>query len=102
FQCRAARVERALITAQGKSEREADQLAVQYAWKAGFDPKGFIMLLDSISQQEYSKTAGFYRTHPHLDERMLDVFSEVQFLQESPATLRDSVEFHQIKERVQK
>ena len=102
FQGLDAIVDRALIAAQGKYEKEADQLGVQYAWKAGFDPKGFIMLLDSISQQEYSKTASFYRTHPHLDERMLDVFSEVQFLPESPATIRDSVEFHQIKERVQK
>jgi hypothetical protein len=102
FQGLDAIVDRTLMAAQEKYETEADQLGVQYAWKAGFDPRGFVMLFDSISQQEYSRTASFFRTHPHLDERMLDVFSEIQFLPEGPTPTRDSVEFHQIKERIQK
>lgn len=66
FQGLDAIVDRTLMAAQGKYEKEADQLGVQYAWKAGFDPKGFVMLLDSISRQEYSKTASFFRTHPEV------------------------------------
>ena len=64
--------------------------------------KGIVVLLDSISQKEYSKTAGFFRTHPQVDERLLDIFSEIQFLPESAAGTRDSLEFHQIKERIGK
>lgn len=100
FQGLDAIVDRAMTGAQGKYEKEADQLGVQYAWKAGFDPKGFITFLDSISQKNYSKTASFFRTHPNLDERLLDVFSEIQFLPESPAYIRDTIEFHLIKERL--
>ena len=100
FQGLDALVDRTLMDAQGKYEKEAGQLGVQYAWKAGFDPRGFVMLLDSISRQEASQTAGFFRTHPHLDERTLNVFSEIQYLPESKAGVRDSVEFHQMKERI--
>jgi predicted Zn-dependent protease len=102
FQGLDAIVDRTLIGSHEKYEQEADQLGVQYAWKAGFDPKGIVVLLDSISQKEYSKTAGFFRTHPQVDERMLDIFSEIQFLPESAAGTRDSLEFHQIKERIGK
>ena len=33
-------------------ELEADQLGMQYAWKAGYDPEGFIRLFDHMSQKE--------------------------------------------------
>jgi hypothetical protein len=101
FQGLDAIVDRTLLAAQGKYEKEADQLGVQYAWKAGFDPRGFVMLLDSIARKDHSKTAGFFRTHPDLDERVLGAFGEVLFLPDRPGSTRDSVEFHRMRERIQ-
>lgn len=94
-------VDRSLIGAKGKYQKEADQLGIQYAWKAGFDPKGSIALLDSIAQKEYSKTASFFRTHPGLDERLLSLFAEIEFLPVSETYTVDSPEFQQIKKRIQ-
>jgi len=41
-------VDRTLVDADGKFQKEADQLGIQYAWKSGFDPRGFVTFLDSI------------------------------------------------------
>jgi hypothetical protein len=73
-------VDKTLVGAKEKYQKEADQLAIQYAWKSGFDPRGFVAFLDSISTREYSRTASFFETHPHLDKRLLDAFAEIQFL----------------------
>jgi hypothetical protein len=73
-------VDKTLVGAKEKYQKEADQLAIQYAWKAGFDPRGFVAFLDSISAAEHSKTASFFHTHPHIEQRLLDTFAEIQFL----------------------
>jgi predicted Zn-dependent protease len=33
-------------------EAEADQLGAQYAWQAGYDPKGFITFFDKMANEE--------------------------------------------------
>src|SRR5436309_1448455 len=51
---------RALVSSNANTQREADQLGIQYAWNAGFDPKGFIAFLDSLAQEKpYSTTSRF-------------------------------------------
>jgi hypothetical protein len=91
--------DRALTGAGGKYEREADQLGIQYLWKAGFDPKGFITFLDSIAKdRQYSKSAGFFRTKPTLGERLVDAFSEIQYLPSAANQTVDSVKFQKAKE----
>ena len=46
-------------------ELEADQLAVQYLWNSGYDPKGFISFFDLMaSEKGYVNSASFFRTHP--------------------------------------
>jgi len=100
FQGLGGLVDRALAGAKGKYQKEADQMGIQYAWKAGFDPKGFINFLDTAAKQERSKTAGFFRTHSNLDERMIDIFTELEFLPKTSNPVTDSLEFQQTRRLV--
>jgi predicted Zn-dependent protease len=46
-------------------ELEADQLGVQYAWNAGYDPSGFIRFFDKIAMRDgYVNGASWFQTHP--------------------------------------
>ena len=42
----------ALAATQREFEDEADQLAVQYLWNAGYDPNAYITLLEKLLQRE--------------------------------------------------
>ena len=76
-----------------------DQLGIQYAWKAGFDPKGYIAFLDSLTKaEEYSRSARFTRTKPALGERLIDAFSEILYLPQKENYAVDSTEFRKAKE----
>src|SRR6187399_1323773 len=59
-----------------KYQKEADQLGAQYAWKAGFDPKGSLDFLEAL---EGSATAEFLPARPVLRARLLNLFSEVEY-----------------------
>jgi len=95
-------VDRALVSSNANAQREADQLGIQYAWNAGFDPKGFTAFLDSLTRErEYSRTARFFLTKPSLGERLVDAFTEIQFLPPRENYIVDSAEFRKAKERLQ-
>ena len=82
-------------------EEEADQLGVQYAWNAGYDPRGFVSFFDKMASEEgYVKSASFFRTHPPFFERIVSTFSEIEYLPPSQNLVVDSTEFQQIKERL--
>ena len=96
-------VDRALVSSNANTQREADQLGIQYAWNAGFDPKGFIAFLDSLAQEKpYSTNSRFFLTRPALGERLLDAFTEIQYLRIGENYTIDSAEFRAAKERLQK
>jgi Peptidase family M48 len=78
-------------------QREADQLGVQYAWKAGFDPRGLVTFLDSIAGKGDDK---FLSTEPSLEKRMLNLFSEIQYLPAQGKPTANSEEFDRIKQIV--
>jgi hypothetical protein len=80
-----------------KYQKEADQLGVQYAWKAGFDPRGGLEFLDSLNG---NAAAEFLAPTPILRERLLNLFSEIEYLGPSPDTVLDSPEFHAAKDRL--
>src|SRR5215475_11269768 len=42
FQGMGILVDRGLVSSNAAAQREADQLGIQYAWKADFDPRGFV------------------------------------------------------------
>jgi len=81
-----------------KYQKEADQLGVQYAWKAGFDPRGGIEFLDSL---EGNAATEFLSPNPVLRERLLNIFSEVEYLGPLSNAALDSPEFHATRERLQ-
>jgi len=56
-----------------QDEFEADELAIKYMKKAGYDPNAMVQFL-TILQQEQEKAAlrpySYWRTHPHLSRRI--------------------------------
>jgi predicted Zn-dependent protease len=77
---------------------------MQYAWRAGYNPRGFIDLFDQMSQKEgYASRTSFFATHPAFGERILNSLKEYKVL-ESLNTNRkyitDTAEFQTIREEV--
>src|SRR5262249_22611994 len=92
-------VDRTLVASGLKNLREQDQLGIQYTWKAGFDPRGFVAFLDSIAKEK--ATDVYFQTKPPLGERLLDAFTEIQYLPAKENLTVDSAEFRAVKERLQ-
>ena len=89
----------ALIGVSRDFEREADQLGIQYAWKAGYDPGGFIRFFDKMATKEgYVNGASWFRTHPPFYERMVDSEKEIMYLPKKPSVVLTSTEFDKMKE----
>lgn len=84
-------------------EMEADQLGAQYAWHAGYDPRGFITFFDRMaSEKGYIRSASFFRTHPAFFDRIVSTFSEISYLPSKDELIMDSKEFHINKEKLTK
>ncbi|MCZ6485155.1 MAG: M48 family metallopeptidase [Acidobacteria bacterium] len=83
-------------------EEEADQLGAQYAWNAGYDPKGFISFFDKMaSEQGFVQSASFFRTHPPFFERIVSTFSEIEYLPPlNDDLIYDSTGFREAKKRI--
>lgn len=82
-------------------ELEADQLGVQYAWNAGYDPSGFIRFFDQIATREgYVNGASWFRTHPPFYQRMVDTRREIMFLPAKADPIVQSSAFEQMKKEL--
>lgn len=84
-------------------ELEADQLGMQYAWKTGYDPEGFIKVFDHMSQKEgYASHTSFFATHPAFSDRILSALKEYKALKEidSARFLTDTSEFQEMRKRL--
>jgi hypothetical protein len=93
----------ALLGVSRDYEAEADQLGAQYAWKAGYDPKGFITFFDKMaSEKGYVRSASFFRTHPPFFERIISTFSEIEYLPPKGDLKVDTTEFQQMKQHLKK
>lgn len=85
------------------SEREADQLGIQYLWNSGYDPNAFVSLFEKLQEQEKSKPgklAGFFRTHPYEIERIAAAMEEQRFLPEKDNYIVNTSEFDRVKSRL--
>jgi Zn-dependent protease with chaperone function len=83
-------------------ELEADQLGVQYAWNAGFDPNGFIKFFDKMATKEgYVNGLSWFRTHPPFYQRMVHSKREIMFLPAKEGLAENSPEFARMKEALQ-
>ncbi len=84
-------------------ELEADQLGVQYAWNAGFDPNGFIKFFDKMATKEgYVNGLSWFRTHPPFYQRMVQSKREILFLPAKEGLIENSPDFDQMKAELKK
>ena len=93
-----------LLGVTRESEREADQLGVQYAWNAGYDPNSFVTFFEKLQAQEKdkpSRLAGWFRTHPSTEDRIVASMDEQRFLPEKDSYIINTSEFDRIKARLQ-
>ena len=86
-----------------KSEEEADQLGTQYLWNSGFDPDGYITFFQKMQEKEKEKPgkfAGFFRTHPAVEDRVERVTEEISYLPVGEETIVTTSEFQKVKQRL--
>ncbi len=87
-----------------ESEREADQLGIQYLWNAGYDPNAFVSFFEKMQQDEKSKPgrlAGWFRTHPSTTDRIVAALDEQRYLPEKDNYIVNSSEFDRVRARLQ-
>lgn len=79
-------------------ELEADQLGIQYAWNAGYDPSGFIRFFDKMAtRMGYVNSVSWFRTHPPFYQRMVDSEREIMFLPVKPNAVVQTSAFEKMK-----
>ena len=89
-----------------KFESEADFLAIQYMYKAGYDPQAltsFFEKVKSLEKQKESAVAKAFETHPQTRDRILRTQEEIETLlpPQTEYTV-DTSEFESVKERLYK
>ena len=92
-----------MIPGNEKYLKEADQLGIQYAWKAGYDPKGFVSFLDKLAKdKQYTTKTNFFRSEdPSLADRVLSSFNEIEYLPMNESYTVDSAEFQKTRESLE-
>jgi len=82
-------------------ELQADQLGVQYAWKAGYDPAGFLNFFDKMATRKgYVNGVSWFRTHPPFYQRMVDTEREIMFLPKQEHMIVQTPEFLEMKKEL--
>lgn len=82
-------------------ELEADQLGVQYAWSAGYDPSGFTRFFDKMAtKQGYVNGASWFRTHPPFYQRMVQTRREILFLPPKAQPTVQTTDFLKMKKEL--
>jgi len=86
-----------------ESEKEADQLGIQYQWNTGYDPSSFVSFFEKLQQQEKTKPgrfSGWFRTHPYTEDRIALCLDEQRYLPEKDQYIVDTSEFQRVKGRL--
>ena len=82
-------------------ELEADQLGTQYAWNAGYDPRGFIRFFDKMATKRgYVNGVSWFRTHPPFFQRMIQTEREIMFLPPKPSATTQTTAFEEMKKEL--
>ena len=85
-------------------ESEADLLGLQYMYKAGYDPNGFVDFFERLESMEKRKpgTIGkVFRSHPPTGDRILTAQKNIsQLLKEKPEYVITTSEFEDVKDRL--
>lgn len=86
-----------------KNEFKACELAVDYAWKTGYDPRGLITILEKIQVMEIedvNAVARYQLTHPRVDKRLKYVAKLIANLPSKSGLKMDMDEFQAVKMRL--
>ncbi len=86
-----------------ESEREADQLGIQYLWNTGYDPNAFVSFFEKLQEEEASnpgRLSGWFRTHPSTEDRILASLDEQRYLPEKDYYIVNTSEFDRVKGRL--
>jgi Zn-dependent protease with chaperone function len=84
-------------------ELEADLLGVQYLWKSGYSPEGFIQFFDIMASKEgYVEKTSFFRTHPAFYDRIVTAYRESSFLPKLEQAVENTSEFLSVKAHLKK
>lgn len=85
-------------------EREADLLGLQYMYKAGYDPNGFVDFferLESLEKRKPGTISKAFRSHPPTADRIVAAQKNIsELLKERPEYVITTSEFEEVKERV--
>lgn len=93
----------ALLGVSRDFEQQADQLGIQYAWKAGYDTTGFIRFFDKMATKEgYVNGVSWFRSHPPFYQRMVESEREIMYLPKRPNAVVTSSEFGAMKQALAK
>jgi predicted Zn-dependent protease len=85
------------------SEKEADQLGIQYLWNTGYDPNSFVTFFEKLQDKEKSKPgslSGWFRTHPYTLDRIAASLDEERYLPEKDTYIVNTSEFDRVKGRL--
>jgi Zn-dependent protease with chaperone function len=93
----------ALLGVSRDFEEQADQLGIQYAWKAGFDTSGYIRFFDKMATKEgYVNGVSWFRSHPPFYQRMVDSEREIMYLPKQASGIVNTTEFAVMKQALTK
>jgi predicted Zn-dependent protease len=85
-------------------EQEADLLGLQYMYKAGYDPNGFVDFFERLESMEKRKPgtlAKAFRSHPPTGDRITTAQKNIgELLKEKPEYVITTSEFEDIKDRL--
>ena len=85
-------------------EAEADLLGLQYMYKAGYDPNGFIDFFERLEALEKRKPGAIskiFRSHPPTGDRITKAQENVEnLLKERPEYVVTTSEFEDVKNRI--
>ncbi|MEJ5367079.1 MAG: M48 family metallopeptidase [Bryobacteraceae bacterium] len=85
-------------------EREADLLGLQYMYKAGYDPNGFVDFferLESLEKRKPGTISRAFRSHPPTADRIEEAQKNIsELLRERPEYVITTSEFDEVRERI--
>lgn len=92
-----------LLGISRKFEMQADQLGIQYAWNAGYDPNGFIRFFDKMATKVgYVNSLSWFYDHPPFYQRMVHAEREIMFLPKKPHPVVNTPGFVAMKKELKK
>lgn len=85
-------------------EAEADLLGLQYMYKAGYDPNGFVDFFERLEAMEKRRPGAIsklFRSHPPTDDRIETAQKNIaELLKEKPEYVVTTSEFDAVKDRL--